>query len=175
MFIILKGSGGGLEVAKALRLYYGYRGTACYSYDYFTPAREAYEAVEIVLNGYGMRFPDESSMGPERLFPWLLPFLPKITATRVRQVVSKWVELKMFFVCVIYNSIDAPTLLEPYFKVHISEFDNPEPGTVFDLHLCSKDSTATQLAESIGAALHRRLFGDKAHSLIQDESSADAQ
>lgn len=182
MYVLLSGGTGSQAVAEALREYYTHKSKTCYVYNYLQPVLAMHDAVAMVIKNYDARFYPGAGWYDDALLThlqnWIYRALPEITAKQIYEAVHKWEQHRLFYIAVIHDVLEdaVAEVLPPSFKVFISDnpsVDNSARETVFDLILNSESSTPTQLAESIGAALHHRLFGDKQQP-IQDESSADA-
>lgn len=108
MYILLCGkqATGKDAVSVALRDYYSYRGTACYTYDFMEPIHEAHDAVFIALHRHGMPKPPDgkySKVAMQSIYDWLHLMLPTFMGRSVKPIVQRWVDLKMFHITVIHG------------------------------------------------------------------------
>lgn len=110
MYILLCGKQGSgkRETTTKLRTYFGYRGQACYAYDYLQPVYQMHDAVYIVGKQYGLNRTEPTDFdlishlvewGNNNSSDW--GGWARCAKDHVDGITKRWDDLKMFYVAII--------------------------------------------------------------------------
>jgi len=158
------------EIKKAIMQYYGYRGTACYFYNYISPIEDLSEACRVVLSGYELELYHCEDMVIKRAFIEAFGMDLKAIADReIDKVTMLWQELKMHHITVLWNvAPEHMHAIECDYKVLITYDEKCRPlgymfndcavGDIFHKVVDTSKHSPEEVATLIGAGLHDKMM-----------------
>lgn len=123
MFLLVCGKTGSGKriVSSELIKYFGYRGVACYEYDYQSPLDDIEEAAGVILSRY--LTPEEiedntSEPLSMHLRIWASDVLFLLATRQIKQVTARWDDVKLHYIAIVRGMDPRETYdFSPAFKV----------------------------------------------------------
>ena len=170
MRIAICGTGSDIPV-KELQKYYGYRGTACYCYDYLALITRLVDTCEVVLSQDDIQLDAISKVELRGPFMDVAEdHLPRIADTTINKVTRQWLDLKMHHVTILYNVPESHAQkVDSDFRVFASYdekkcrtlgsgFDDCAVSRIFHVVVDLNKHVPEEAASLIGDGLHDKMI-----------------